>query len=102
MGVEKSTLKQLIWQTDFITWACDGDYIVRVPAEVTNLKQMFFPIPFGMKDTKIDGNLIIMGKYRFEFKNKKDVTHKSLTMALADESRLKALHAGQTKIGFLP
>ncbi|MCL5124482.1 MAG: ATP-binding protein, partial [Deltaproteobacteria bacterium] len=39
---------------------------------------------------------------RFAFKNKKDVTHKALTMALADEARLKALHAGQTRIGFLP
>ncbi len=39
---------------------------------------------------------------RFAFKNKKDVTHKALIMALADEARLKALHAGQTRIGFLP
>jgi AAA+ superfamily predicted ATPase len=39
---------------------------------------------------------------RFAFKNKKDVTHKALVSALADEARLKALHAGQTKIGFLP
>ncbi|MGO8878463.1 MAG: AAA family ATPase [Desulfomonilaceae bacterium] len=39
---------------------------------------------------------------RFAFKNKKDVTHKALITALADEARLKALHAGQTRIGFLP
>ena len=37
---------------------------------------------------------------RFTFKNKKDVTHKALVSALADEARLKALHAGQTHIGF--
>ena len=37
---------------------------------------------------------------RFTFKNKKDITHKSLVMALADEARLKAFHAGQTHIGF--
>ncbi len=39
---------------------------------------------------------------RFAFKNKKDVTHKALLSALADEARLKAVHAGQTRIGFLP
>ena len=37
---------------------------------------------------------------RFTFKNKKDVTHNALVSALANEARLKALHAGQTHIGF--
>ncbi len=39
---------------------------------------------------------------RFAFRNKKDITHEALVSALADEARLKALHAGQTRIGFLP
>ncbi|MCL5124218.1 MAG: hypothetical protein M1511_06935 [Deltaproteobacteria bacterium] len=37
---------------------------------------------------------------RFAFKNKKDVTHKTLVSALADEARLKDLHVGKTNIGF--
>jgi AAA+ superfamily predicted ATPase len=39
---------------------------------------------------------------RFAFRNKKDISHKALVAALADEARLKALHAGQINIGFLP
>jgi hypothetical protein len=38
----------------------------------------------------------------FAFRNNKDITHETLVSALADEARLKALHAGQTRIGFLP
>ena len=38
---------------------------------------------------------------RFAFRNKKDITHAALIAALADESRLKALHAGEKNIGFL-
>ncbi|MGO9737053.1 MAG: AAA family ATPase, partial [Desulfomonilaceae bacterium] len=39
---------------------------------------------------------------RFAFRNKKDITHKALVLALEEEARLKELHSGQTKIGFLP
>ena len=39
---------------------------------------------------------------RFAFRNKKDITHEALVSALADGAKLKALHAGQTRIGFLP
>ncbi|MCL5124488.1 MAG: ATP-binding protein [Deltaproteobacteria bacterium] len=39
---------------------------------------------------------------KFRFRNKKEVTHEALVSALADEARVKALHAGQTRIGFLP
>jgi hypothetical protein len=38
-------------------------------------------------------------KDRFAFR--KDITHKDLVMALADESRLKASHAGLKNIGFV-
>ncbi|MCG6535369.1 MAG: ATP-binding protein, partial [Syntrophales bacterium LBB04] len=38
---------------------------------------------------------------RFAFRNKKDITHKALVMALADESRIKMSHAGVKNIGFL-
>lgn len=38
---------------------------------------------------------------RFAFRNKKDVTHKALLMALADEARLKGCHAGVRNIVFL-
>ncbi len=37
---------------------------------------------------------------RFAFRNKKDITHKALVEALADEARVKAIHAGQKSIGF--
>ena len=40
-------------------------------------------------------------KDRFAFRNKKDIGHKALVMALADEARLKASHAGVRNIGFL-
>jgi SpoVK/Ycf46/Vps4 family AAA+-type ATPase len=39
---------------------------------------------------------------RFAFRNKKDLTHEALIAALADEARVKGLHAGQTRIGFVP
>jgi SpoVK/Ycf46/Vps4 family AAA+-type ATPase len=39
---------------------------------------------------------------RFAFRNKQDITHEALIAALADEARVKALHAGQTRIGFVP
>ena len=42
------------------------------------------------------------GGDRFAFKNKKDITHKALVVALADEARVKSIHAWQTRIGFLP
>jgi AAA+ superfamily predicted ATPase len=38
---------------------------------------------------------------RFAFRNKKDITHRTLVEALADEASLKALHAGEKNIGFL-
>jgi SpoVK/Ycf46/Vps4 family AAA+-type ATPase len=38
---------------------------------------------------------------RFAFKNKKDITHKALVEALADEARIKMSHAGLKNIGFL-
>ena len=38
---------------------------------------------------------------RFAFRNKKDVMHKALVGALADEARLKAINAGVKNIGFL-
>lgn len=37
---------------------------------------------------------------RFAFRNKKGITHKALVTALADEARLKDLHAGKINIGF--
>jgi len=38
---------------------------------------------------------------RFSFRNKRDVTHKTLVTALVDEAMLKASHAGVKNIGFL-
>ena len=38
---------------------------------------------------------------RFAFRNKKDITHKALVGALADEAKVKACHAGDKNIGFL-
>jgi hypothetical protein len=38
---------------------------------------------------------------KFAFRNKKDITHKALVVALADEARVKECHAGQKNIGFL-
>ncbi len=38
---------------------------------------------------------------RFAFRNKRDLSHKDLVMALADEARLKTSHAGVKNIGFL-
>ena len=38
---------------------------------------------------------------RFAFRNKKDITHKTLVTALADEARLKDFHLGVKNIGFL-
>ena len=35
---------------------------------------------------------------RFAFRNKKDITHEALVSALADEARVKAIHAGQKSI----
>jgi DNA replication protein DnaC len=37
---------------------------------------------------------------KFAFRNKKDITHKALVGALADEAKVKAIHAGQKSIGF--
>ena len=37
---------------------------------------------------------------KFAFRNKKDITHKALVEALADEAKVKAIHAGQKSIGF--
>ncbi|MGO8878310.1 MAG: hypothetical protein ACLPVO_01405 [Desulfomonilaceae bacterium] len=42
-----------------------------------------------------------MVRDRFAFKNKKDITHKALVTALADEARRKMSHAGVKNIGFL-
>jgi hypothetical protein len=39
---------------------------------------------------------------RFAFRNKKDITHKALASALADEARVNACHVGQINMGFLP
>jgi transitional endoplasmic reticulum ATPase len=38
---------------------------------------------------------------KFAFRNKKDITHKALVGALADEAKVKACHSGEKNIGFL-
>ena len=38
---------------------------------------------------------------RFAFKNKKDITHQALLIALEEEARIKDCHAGVKNIGFL-
>jgi transitional endoplasmic reticulum ATPase len=37
---------------------------------------------------------------KFAFRNRKDITHKALVDALADEAKVKAIHAGEKNIGF--
>ena len=39
-------------------------------------------------------------KDKFRFMNRKHLNHESLISALADESRIKSIHAGQSRIGF--
>ena len=38
---------------------------------------------------------------RFAFRNEIDITHESVMSALAEESRIKACHAGVKNVGFL-